>query len=374
MIEPKLLFDALKRQNITHYSGVPDSLLKSMCAYIADNTSPDQHIITANEGSAIALAAGQYLSTGKPSLVYMQNSGFGNAINPLLSLADTDVYSIPMIIMVGWRGEPGIKDEPQHVKQGAVMEPLLDACKIPYRILSSDIVDIDSMIISAVKEAILKSCPVVLLVRKNTFLPYSLQNQIPDYSDISREDAIRAVTDSALSNDVIVSTTGMASRELFEIRAAKKEVDALDFLTVGSMGHANMIALGIAQNTSRHVFCIDGDGSSLMHLGNLTTIGQSNAKNYIHVLLNNAAHDSVGGQPTCANAIDLASISKSCGYSTSKTFNNLNDVRHHINALRHKDGPHLVQINIKKGSRADLGRPTSSPIQNRKSLMLGLVG
>lgn len=369
MIKVEDFFNALRDQGISNFSGVPDSLLKNICAYISDNTTPKQHLITANEGSAVALAVGQFIATGHPSLVYMQNSGFGNAINPLLSLADAKVYSVPMVVMVGWRGEPGIKDEPQHVKQGAVMEKLLEACDLPSIIIDSETRNIDELLKLAVEQAMSNSQPVVLLVRKGTFESYKLKNTLPDISEETRENAIKMVVEASGIDDIFVSTTGMASRELFEIRVQKKQSHEKDFLTVGSMGHANMIALGVAQNTDRHVFCIDGDGASLMHLGNLTSTGQSGAKNLIHVLLNNAAHDSVGGQPTCASKVDIPLIAKACGYVSSVSISNINEIKSCIEFLKPKPGPHLLEVKVRKGSRSNLGRPTSTPIHNKEALM-----
>ena len=372
MIEVKEFFNSLRSEGIQSFFGVPDSLLKSICAYISDNTLPNEHQITANEGSAVALAVGQYIATGKPSLVYMQNSGFGNAINPLLSLADAKVYGIPMLIMAGWRGEPGVKDEPQHIKQGEVMERLLEACDLPTIIIDAETKSIKEVLKSAVSMTIANNQPVVLLVKKGTFEFYKLKNTIPDIAESSREDAIKMIIEASEKDDIFVSTTGMPSRELFELRVKNQQPHKMDFLTVGSMGHANMIALGIAQNTDRHVFCIDGDGASIMHLGNLTSTGQSDTKNLIHFVLNNAAHDSVGGQPTCANEIDLPLIAKACGYASIKSMYKLDEIRNYIEEIKVKSGPHFIEVKIKKGSRNDLGRPTSSPIQNKLALMKAL--
>ena len=369
MIDVKVFFDLLRDQGVTNFCGVPDSLLKNICAYISDNTVTNEHLITANEGSAVALAVGQYIATGKPSLVYMQNSGFGNAINPLLSLADAKVYGIPMLVVVGWRGEPGVKDEPQHIKQGEVMESLLDACDLPTIIISAETRDIEKVLKSAVTLTITNNQPVVLLVKKGTFGPYKLKNVMPDIAESSREDAIEAIVEVSEVDDVFVSTTGMPSRELFEIRVKNQQSHNKDFLTVGSMGHANMIALGVAQNTNRNVFCIDGDGANIMHLGNLTSTGQSGAKNLIHIVLNNAAHDSVGGQPTCADVIDLPLIAKACGYVTVKSMSKLDEIRNYIEQVKGQSGPHFIEVKIRKGSRSDLGRPTSSPNQNKEALM-----
>ena len=371
MIEVNRFFDSLQAEGVRRYCGVPDSLLKSICAYISDNTFPNEHLITANEGSAVALAVGQYIATGKPSLVYMQNSGFGNAINPLLSLADPKVYGIPMLVMVGWRGQPGVQDEPQHTKQGEVMEGLLEVSGIPTIILDAETKDIEGILKSAVRLTIAKSQPVVLLVKKGTFGSYELKSSTADIAESSREDAIETI-DASEADDVFVSTTGMPSRELFEIRVKNHQTHKMDFLTVGSMGHANMIALGVAQNTDRHVFCIDGDGASIMHLGNLTSTGQSGAKNLIHIVLNNAAHDSVGGQPTCADRIDLPAIAKACGYASVESMSNLSGTQNYIENIKKHAGPHFLEIKIKKGARTDLGRPTSSPMQNKKALMNSL--
>jgi phosphonopyruvate decarboxylase len=369
MISVKVFFDALREQGISNFSGVPDSLLKNICAYITDNTLPCQHLITANEGSAVALAVGQYIATGHPSFVYMQNSGFGNAINPLLSLADAKVYGIPMVVMVGWRGEPGVKDEPQHIKQGEVMEQLLDACGLPTVIIDAETISIKEVLKSAIELTITSSQPVILLVKKGTFGPYKLKSTVPDIAEATREDAIKMVIDACGVDDVFVSTTGKASRELFEIRVKSKQSHEKDFLTVGSMGHSNMIALGVAQNTHRTVFCIDGDGASIMHLGNFTSIGQSGAENLIHILLNNAAHDSVGGQPTCADKVDMPSIARACGYVSVESISNTHEIQTYIERFKREPGPHLLEVKIKKGSRVDLGRPTSTPSQNKEALM-----
>jgi phosphonopyruvate decarboxylase len=369
MINPEDFLVALRKNGVNKFSGVPDSLLKDVCAFISDNTLASDHLISSNEGSAISLAVGQYIASGKPSLVYMQNSGFGNALNPLLSLADTKVYSVPMLLLIGWRGEPGIKDEPQHIKQGEIMQSLLDVCGIPSIIIDADTRDIDDVVTSAIKLAESKKQPVALLARKGTFKAYSIKKITPDISKISRESAIESVIKNSESNDIFVSTTGMASRELYEIRVRNNQSHNNDFLTVGSMGHANMIALGIAQNIKSHVFCIDGDGASLMHLGNLASTGQSKCKNLIHILLNNAAHDSVGGQPTVANKIDMILIAKACGYKSSRSITNLDDIKQIILNLKSSDGPHLIEIKISKGSRGDLGRPASSPIENKEALM-----
>jgi len=371
MIETEVFFNALVSAGVRRFSGVPDSLLKSFCAFVTDNVPEDNHLITANEGSAIAFAVGQYLATSEVSLVYLQNSGIGNAINPLLSLADRKVYGIPMVLLVGWRGEPGVKDEPQHIQQGAVMEELLSSCELPYETLSAENADnVENVVENSVARAKAEQRPVVILVKKNTFSPYSLQNKSQDEPLLpTREDAIKSIVGASSPESVFVSTTGMASRELFEIRVSSQQPHNNDFLTVGSMGHANMIALGIAQNTHKKVVCLDGDGASLMHMGNLAILGQSGARNLTHIVLNNAAHDSVGGQPTCATKIDLAAIAAAVGYSSTVSLDCLSSIDPTIELLDSKQGPHFIEVRVKKGARKDLGRPTVPPIENRLQFM-----
>lgn len=373
MIDVKDFFESLQENDVTKFFGVPDSLLKNICAYISDFSSDTDHLITSNEGSAVALAAGHYLATGRVPLVYMQNSGFGNAINPLLSLADPEVYGIPMLIMVGWRGEPGIKDEPQHIKQGKIMLPIIEACGLDCTIFDKDSKDYKTKIRLAIEQAKTNTKPHILLIKKDTFGSYIKKNLKNTVTSLSREQAIDLIISSADPKDLFISTTGMASRELFELRSKKNHPHYYDFLTVGSMGHASIIALGISQNTKKPVFCIDGDGAAIMHLGNMTSIGQSQSKNLIHIILNNAAHDSVGGQPTSADSIDLPLIAKACGYRTWLSIDKAEEIASKIKYLKSKSGPHFLEIKISKGSRKDLGRPTVKPSENKEDFMQNIL-
>lgn len=296
MIDTGKFYDCLTENDIDFFTGVPDSLLKNICAYIADNTTKQRNIIAANEGGAIALATGYHLATSKIPMVYMQNSGIGNAVNPLLSLADPDVYSIPMLLMVGWRGEPGLKDEPQHIKQGKVTLDLLDAMQIPYKILPDNIKEATRVIEEATLYIKKNSSPFAIIIRKNTFSPCKLKNIEVTNFELTREEAIKEVVKLLDKSDIIVSTTGMTSRELFEFRKELGQSHENDFLTVGSMGHANQIALSIAlEKPDRNVYCFDGDGAILMHTGSMGIIGDLAPKNFKHIIFNNGAHDSVGG-------------------------------------------------------------------------------
>jgi len=370
MINCEEFYNLLKEKGVDFFTGVPDSLLKDFNAYIMDNAALENHIITANEGNSIAFAAGYYLATGKIGLVYMQNAGQGNAVNPLTSLADPDVYSIPMLLLIGWRGEPGKKDEPQHVKQGKVTLGLLDTLGIEYEILPDDIEDAKKSIEKAITIAKERSAPYALVVRKGTFEPYELKNKIQTSYELNREGAIKLVTDQLDARDVVISTTGKTSRELFEYREELGHDHSRDFLTVGSMGHSSQIALGIAlSKPNRQVYCFDGDGAVIMHMGALAIIGSQSPKNFKHIVLNNGAHDSVGGQPTAGFDIDIPAIAKACGYKEAWTAEKTEEIKEKTKLLKGSEGPALLEIKINKGARKDLGRPTTTPIENKKAFM-----
>lgn len=368
MIEPKQFYDALQQRGTGFFSGVPDSLLKNFCAYITDTASEDSHIIAANEGSAVGLAAGYHLATGKTPLVYMQNSGLGNAVNPLLSLIDPDVYSIPLVLVIGWRGEPGIHDEPQHKKQGKATLPLLDAMGIPYAILTDNPDELESQVERAFASISASALPYAFVVRKDTFAPYTLVKNDKVDAELSREEAIEIVMKAAGEREMFVSTTGMASRELYELREKNGMGHEKDFLTVGSMGHASQIALSIALNKpERQVTCVDGDGAFLMHMGALATIGTRKPRNFRHIVLNNGAHDSVGGQPTVALGIDIPSIARAAGYASCRTVSSKSELQEAL--AERLDGPVLIEVRTKKGARKDLGRPKESPAENKNAFM-----
>ena len=375
MIEVKEAYEALTANGVDMFTGVPDSLLKNFCAYVTDtameslegvgNTRPVKHIIAANEGNAVGIAAGHYLATGHPALVYMQNSGLGNTVNPLLSLADEKVYSIPMILMVGWRGEPGVHDEPQHVKQGEVTLALLDAMQIPYIILEGA-----DQIAPQVALAMERKAPVAIVIRKGTFGSYKLKHASANDNPLSREEAMKLVVDHLHDNDVIVSTTGKLSRELFEYREARHEGHGHDFLTVGSMGHSSSIALGIAlEKPDRRVFCFDGDGAFIMHTGALGIVASMKPKNFIHILFNNGAHESVGGQPTIGYLLDAVAMAKASGYSHALKATTREEMLNALQQLEHTEGPVLLELRVKIDSRDDLGRPTTTPIENKEAFM-----
>lgn len=369
MIQPKDFLERLRAGGVDFFAGVPDSLLKNLCAYITDNVSRENNIIAANEGGAVALAAGYHLAAGKTGCVYMQNSGEGNAVNPLLSLMDADVYRMPLLMIIGWRGEPGVHDEPQHVKQGKVTLSLLDAMDVPYAVLDENWEQQTDDALRVISET---NGIYALIVRKGTFEEYKLQNQEASDWALGREEAIKIVVDKLREDDIVVSTTGMISRELFEYREAKHQGHAHDFLTVGSMGHASQIALGIAlQKPERRVVVFDGDGALLMHMGGMAIIGDYAPKNLVHIVFNNGAHDSVGGQPTVGQKIDVEAIAKAMGYADVISVDSqmsLMCAMNHVNCAV-IDGVSLINVNVRKGNRKDLGRPTTTPQENKNALM-----
>lgn len=370
MITPKFFIETLAQYGVEYYAGVPDSLLKNVCAYITDHLDERHNIIAANEGGAVALAAGYHLATGKVGCVYMQNSGQGNTINPLASLTDKEVYHIPLLLLIGWRGRPGVHDEPQHVKQGKITTGLLNTMGINYEVLSKDEAVAVKQIAKAMKSIEDTHEAFALVVEKDTFDAYTLQNMVPNHYEMSREEAIQTVAAAIEPTAAIVSTTGMISRELFEYRAAKGEGHERDFLTVGSMGHASQIALGIAlEQPQRRIYCFDGDGAAIMHTGGMAIVASKHPKNYVHVVFNNGAHDSVGGQPTVGHHIDLPAIALAMGYRKAWRVETMEALQHCLRQLPQEDGPVMIEIRVRRGNRSDLGRPTTTPVQNKEALM-----
>lgn len=353
-------YNELVTRGLDAFYGVPDSLLKELCSCITESVPAGQHIIAANEGNALALAAGHYLATGKPAVVYMQNSGLGNVVNPLLSLTDAAVYSIPALLLIGWRGEPGVHDEPQHITQGRLTLPLLEALEVEHAVLE----DL-SQVSTACEYMRSHSRPYALVVRKGAFEPHPRAADTLRY-ELAREDAIRCVTELLGERDVVVSTTGMVSRELYENRPSHEK----DFLTVGSMGHASSIALGIAlAKPERRVYCMDGDGALLMHLGAAAVLAAHAPGNLKHVVFNNEAHDSVGAQPTVMRGIDVAQLARAVGYQQVYCVQTLGELCAVWSEFAASEGLNLLEIRVKCGSRKDLGRPKERPVENKRAFM-----
>ena len=353
------------------YTGVPDSQLKALCNYLMNTYGIDEkhHIIAANEGSCTALAAGYHLATGKVPVVYMQNSGEGNIINPVASLLNDKVYAIPCIFVIGWRGEPRVHDEPQHIYQGQITCDLLDLMDIENFVIDKDTtVDEFKEVMGEYNNILGSGKCVAFVVRKNA-LTYGEKVVYENDNIMVREEIIEHIV-KVTGEDPIVSTTGKASRELFEIRESNNQSHKYDFLTVGSMGHTSSIALGVAINKpDEKVWCIDGDGSVLMHMGSMAVVGNVNPSNLVHVVINNGAHETVGGMPTVASTMDLVSIAKSCGYSYAVSVDSFDDLDDELKAAKSRNELCFIEVLSSIGAREDLGRPTTTAIENKRNFM-----
>ena len=376
MIDPARFLEHLRDEGVELFTGVPDSLLKSLNAEILRTVPHEQHVIAANEGGAVGLAIGHHLRTGATAAVYLQNSGFGNTINPLLSLADPDVYATPMLVIVGWRGQPGVPDEPQHVKQGRVMTQLLDALELPWRVLPHDEADALAAARDALADARSHAGPSVLLVEKGTFA--EAPGEVPDHGPLgdetaTREQALAALVEATGDDTITIGTTGMLSRELFELRQQAGGSGERDFLTVGGMGHASSIAFGIAlAEPDREVWCLDGDGALLMHLGTLAVVADHAPPNLFHVVVNNGVHGSVGGQPTSIGVVDVAATARALGYRWAASTADIGEVGDLVATMRAHGGPCLLEVRVRPGNRGDLGRPTRTPAQAKQDFMAAI--
>lgn len=353
------------------FTGVPDSQLRPLCDYLMDNYGIDEkhHIIAANEGNCTAIAAGYHLATGKVPVVYMQNSGEGNIINPVASLLNDKVYAIPCVFVIGWRGEPGVHDEPQHIYQGEVTLKLLEDMGIDYFIIDKS-TDEKQVYAQLNKwQSVLQAGKQVAFVVKKGALEYDNKVKYLNDNALVREDVIGNIV-KVSGRDVIISTTGKASRELFEIREANKQGHDYDFLTVGSMGHCSSIALGVAiSNPKEKIWCIDGDGAALMHMGAMAVIGSVKPGNLVHVVLNNGAHETVGGMPTVAGDINFCEIAKACGYEKVLKVTDATQLDGALREAKNSDILTFVEVLCSIASRADLGRPTTTAIENKINFM-----
>lgn len=367
-MEVKKFLDALGSD---FYTGVPDSQLKAMCNYLMNTygIDPKHHVIAANEGNCAALAAGYHLATGKVPVVYMQNSGEGNIINPVASLLNDKVYAIPVIFVVGWRGEPGIHDEPQHIYQGEVTVKLLEDMNIKAFVVGKDTTEEELASVMEEYKKVLESGKDVAFVIRKGALSYNEEVKYENDNTMVREDIIRHIV-KASGEDPIVSTTGKASRELFETREANGQSHKYDFLTVGSMGHSSSIALGVAINKpDTRVWCVDGDGAVLMHMGSMAVLGANKPENMIHVIINNGAHETVGGMPTVAANIDLVAIAKACGYPNAVCVDNFDDLDKELELAKKRNELSMIEVKCSIGARDDLGRPTTTALENKENFM-----
>ena len=375
MLDPKKLLHIFLDCGISFAAGVPDSLLKNFCNVVETVFTENKHIVAANEGSAVALGVGHYLGSGELPLVYMQNSGLGNAVNPLVSLCDDRVYGIPTVMLIGWRGElledgSQLRDEPQHAKQGEITPAMLDVMNIPYITLDEKTDLSSGQVERLVTIAKTELRPVAILARKGSFAPTKsrVQNRTKDFP--KREQIIEGILNLVPQDSVVVGTTGYTSREIFEYRSRFGEEHSSDFLTVGGMGHANSIAVGVANaNPEKTVVCIDGDGACLMHMGGFTE--SAKIPNLIHVLINNGVHDSVGAQDHSGKNLNFSNLASLFGYSKAFRVENMKQLSSCMTDLSNSagSGPYFVEVMSTAGARDDLGRPKSSPKQNKRALM-----
>ncbi|MBA7536659.1 hypothetical protein ES705_28923 [subsurface metagenome] len=363
------LWEIFLKENITFFTGVPDSTFKHWMNFL-DYKGGDglTNVIASNECEAIAIASGYYLATQEIGVVYMQNAGLGKAVNPLASLTDPEVYSIPILLMIGWRGEPSLKDEPQHKKMGRITLSLLDVLEIPYDILPKDRKKAEEIIRKAKNYAQKNNAQYALIIRKKTIESFPSVKLEEEIYKMSREEVIEVIINNVSPDTVIISTTGKTSRELFELRINRREKPS-DFYTVGSMGCAAAIAFGIAENTIKDTLILDGDGSALMQMGTLATIGHYKPSNLYHIIFNNRSHESTGGQPTVSETVDFEKVALSCGYRTAHTIDSRDELIFFLSQLEEKECPCLIVVNIRKGSRENLGRPTATPQENKESFM-----
>ncbi len=394
------------------FSGVPDSTFRSWMTYLdtggnkshleiggkGGSGDPDlTNIIAVNECEAAAICAGYHLSTGKIGVLYMQNDGFGKTVNPLSSLCNPEVYSIPILLMIGWRGEPGKKDAIQHHRMGKILQPLLDLLDIPHEIMPSRIEEADRVLEKAREYMEKNSRPFAVIVRKGTFEDSLLEDSLPgkathgthvaeqpvlESRSLGREETLGIIMKHLESHldgeEIIVSTTGKLSRELFEYSSGRKKGSGNDFYNIGAMGCAQSIALGIAlQRKDRKVFVFDGDGSILMQMGALVTAGHYSPDNLFHFVFDNGAHDSTGGQPTCSDTVDLTRVAAACNYRYAETVNDAEGLRDAMRRIILKgaagvEGPAMLVVKVKKGARDDLTRPDREPVEYKEEFMRAL--
>ncbi len=353
------------------YTGVPDSQLKALCNYLMDTygIDPKHHVIAANEGNCTAMAAGYHLATGKVPVVYMQNSGEGNIINPITSLLNDKVYAIPVVFIIGWRGEPGVYDEPQHIYQGEVTVKLLEDMDIQSFVIGKDTTDDEvEAAMAEFRDMLARGKDVAFVIRKGT-LTDAPGVEYRNDNTMKREEIIRHIV-NASGEEPIVSTTGKASRELFEMREANGQSHKYDFLTVGSMGHTSSIALGVAINKpEKRIWCVDGDGAVLMHMGSMAVIGANKPKNLVHVVINNGAHETVGGMPTVAADIDIVAIAKACGYPYAVSVDNFEALDRELAVAKERGELSFIEAKCSIGARENLGRPTTTALENKRNFM-----
>ncbi|MCP6719465.1 MAG: phosphonopyruvate decarboxylase [Patescibacteria group bacterium] len=368
MLKPQDLLNVLVENDFKFITGVPCSIFKSFLAVLNDQ-SKAKHIIAVDEGEALSIATGYHLATSKTPVVYLQNSGLGSILDPLTSLLAKEVYNIPALLLISWRGEPDKDDEPQHLKIGRLTKQFLEILDIPYVVLPNNRVEIENEIQKAKEYFRKTNLPYAIIIKKGTIEPCQIKEKTDIYH-LGREESIKAIIDNLEDEQIIIAGTGKISRELFEYRKANKQNNKTDFYVIGSMGCAASIALGIAlKETQKKIFILDGDGSVLMRMGTLATIGHYSPNNLYHIILDNNAHDSTGGQPTVSNTVDFSKIAEFCNYKSFKVITNKQELKNTLLNIKDMKGPVMLVVKVKKGSRKDLGRPGRNIIERKKLFM-----
>ena len=375
MISCQSFFDILKKYDFTFFTGIPDSTFKDWTKFLADKDGQKlQNIVPCNECEATAIATGYYLATKKIGVIYMQNSGFGKTINPLTSLCDPDVYSIPVLLLIGWRGEPGKVDEPQHKKMGKVLLPLLETLKVPYNVLEPDVNQIENDCKKALIYFKNNQGPYAFIIRSNFFENYPMKDKVQFNYELVRDEVINLILDNASESDIIVSSTGYISREVYEYREARKKDHNKSFYNVGSMGCACSIGLSIAlQKSDRRIIVLDGDGAIIMQMGAFTTIGKYSPSNFVHIIFDNNAHESTGGQPTNSATVNFVKIALAANYKRGKEIKTKKDLIDAIPEIKSEKGPIIFVIKIKMGTKPNLKRPEKSPIELKQDFIKNLT-
>ena len=374
MVDQKQLFDSLQGLGVDFFTGVPDSLLNNFCLYMTKNIPDGQHVMAANEGNAVAIAAGHYLATGNIPLVYMQNSGIGNATNPLLSLTHDCVYGIPMILVIGWRGDPSISDHAQHRKQGELTPVLMKDMDIPYDILDSDDTVIDKFA-WAVSKAREISSPVALIAKKAILTEKVKKQEYPSSKLMNREEAVAAVVDVLGSDAIYLGTTGRATREVHEQLKEHGVGEGHEFQNVGSMGHVSSVGLGLAlAKPEKRIVVFDGDAAAVMHMGALATNCRYHAGNMIHIVLNNGVNESVGGQPSAGYVVNLTEIAAACGYRTpGHAVETKEELQAIIRNFVQGNMPLFIDVHVRQGIRSDMPKLNIDHKAQKEALMNNLI-
>lgn len=370
MVSCEELFRTFRKFGFNFYTGIPCSIFKDWINFIVERKDT-QHVIGTSEGETIAIATGYYLASKDFPVVYMQNSGLGNSVNPLTSLTAPEVFGIPFLLLISWRGEPRLEDEPEHKKMGKITTNILDTLHIPYSIMPDNIEGIEATLGEAKRFMQQKSTPYAILIGKGTIGKYDkVQKKIRFPSTISREEAIKLAADKLHKSGLIVSTTGKISRELFEYIESTRRNHQNIFYTVGSMGCSTGIALGLAlRKKKKKIFLFDGDGACLMKLGSMATVGHYFPANFFHILFDNQCYDSTGGQPTVSKTVDFVGIAESCNYRYAELATSHEELEYSLNRLIRKRGPYMLVAKVKSGARDNLGRPTIKPQENKEKFI-----